>query len=58
MALKKYRQKVNPNVKAVYVTLAPYGISLVEPQDQYSWDLAGFDPGIPRLIQMLAKDEL
>lgn len=58
VALKEYRQKVNPNVKAVYVTLAPYRISLVDPKDQQSWDLAGFDPGVPRLIQMLAKGEL
>ncbi|CCQ50078.1 MULTISPECIES: TROVE domain-containing protein [Crocosphaera] len=57
-ALAKYRQKVNPKVKAVYVTLAPYGISLVDPKDPLSWDLGGFDPGTPRLIQMLAKDEL
>ncbi len=58
VALKEYRQKVNPNVKAVYVTLAPYRISLVDPKDQDSWDLAGFDPGVPRLIQMLATGEL
>ncbi|EAM50103.1 hypothetical protein CwatDRAFT_2483 [Crocosphaera watsonii WH 8501] len=57
-ALAKYRQKVNPKVKAVYVTLAPYGISLVDPKDPLSWDLGGFDPGTPRLIQMLAKNEL
>ncbi len=28
-ALAQYRQKVNPNAKAVYVTLAPYNITLV-----------------------------
>ena len=58
VALKEYRRKVNPSVKAVYVTLTPYRISLVDPQDSLSWDVAGFDPGIPRLIQMLAKGEL
>lgn len=57
-ALAEYRQKVNPNLKAVYVTLAPYQISLVDPKDPLSWDLAGFDPGGPRLIQMLATGEL
>ncbi|EAZ88260.1 TROVE domain-containing protein [Crocosphaera chwakensis] len=56
--LARYRQKVNPKVKAVYVTLAPYRITLVDPKDPLSWDLGGFDPGTPRLIQMLAKDEL
>ncbi len=57
-ALAKYREKVNPNIKAVYVTLAPYQITLVDPKDPLSWDLGGFDPGIPRIIQMLARDEL
>ena len=57
-ALKKYRRHVNPDAKAVYVTLAPYNITLVDPQDENSWDLAGFDPGTPRLIQMLANGEV
>ncbi len=57
-ALVEYRRRVNPNAKAVYVTLAPYNISLVDPQDANSWDLAGFDPSSPRLIQMLAMGEL
>ena len=57
-ALKEYRRRVNPNAKAVYVTLAPYNITLVDPKDKNSWDLSGFDPGIPKLIQMLAKDEI
>lgn len=57
-ALKEYRRKINPNIKAVYVTLAPYNISLVDPKDNLAWDLAGFDPGVPRLIQMLATGEL
>ena len=57
-ALKEYRRRVNPNAKAVYITLAPYNITLVDPKDTNSWDLAGFDPGIPRLIQMLAKNEI
>ena len=57
-ALKEYRRKVNPEAKAVYVTLSPYNITLVDPQDNNSWDLAGFDPGTPRLIQMLANGEV
>ncbi len=57
-ALAEYRKKVNPEVKAVYVTLAPYKITLVDPKDPMSWDLAGFDPSTPRVIQMLATGEL
>lgn len=54
-AIARYRQKVNPNAKAVYITLAPYQITLVDPEDPLSWDIGGFDPGAPRLIQMLAE---
>ena len=57
-ALAEYRKKVNRNVKAVYITLAPYRITLVDPNDPLSWDLGGFDPGVPRLIQMIATGEL
>ncbi|WP_013322102.1 TROVE domain-containing protein [Gloeothece verrucosa] len=57
-ALARYRKKVNPDVKAVYVTLAPYRITLVDPKDPLSWDLGGFDPGTPRLIQMLANGDI
>jgi 60 kDa SS-A/Ro ribonucleoprotein len=57
-ALAEYRRKVNPNIKAVYITLAPYQITLVDPNDPLSWDLGGFDPGTPRIIQMLATGEL
>jgi 60 kDa SS-A/Ro ribonucleoprotein len=57
-ALAQYRKKVNPDVKAVYVTLTPYQITLVDPKDPLSWDLAGFDPSTPRIIQMLAMGEL
>ncbi|WP_036483114.1 TROVE domain-containing protein [Myxosarcina sp. GI1] len=57
-ALAEYRRLVNPQVKAVYVTLAPYRINLADPNDNRVWNLAGFDPGVPRLIQMLATEDL
>ncbi len=57
-ALRKYREKINPDAKAIYVTLAPYRISLVDPKDPHSWDLAGFDPGLPKVIQMIATGEV
>ncbi len=57
-ALAEYRQKLNPNLKALYVTLTPYRITLVDPKDSLSWDLGGFDPGVRQLIQMLASGEI
>jgi 60 kDa SS-A/Ro ribonucleoprotein len=57
-ALAEYRAKVNPKAKAVYVTLVPNRITLADPNDPQSWDMAGFDPGAPRLLQMLAAGEV
>ncbi len=57
-ALAEYRQKVNPDAKAIYISLVPNNISLVDPKDPNSWDIAGFDPSTPRLIQSIASGEL
>ena len=57
-ALAEYRRKINPDVKAVYVTLTPYRLTLVDPKDPLSWDFGGFDPSIPRLISLLANGDL
>jgi 60 kDa SS-A/Ro ribonucleoprotein len=57
-ALAEYRQKVNRDAKAIYISLVPNNISLVDPKDPNSWDIAGFDPSTPRLIQSIANDEL
>lgn len=53
-ALAEYRQKINPNAKAVYITLQPNRLELGDPKDSGSFSFAGFDPSIPRLIQMIA----
>ncbi len=57
-ALAEYRRKVNPDAKAIYISLVPNNISLVDPKDPNSWDIAGFDPSTPRLIQSIASGEL
>jgi 60 kDa SS-A/Ro ribonucleoprotein len=57
-ALAEYRRQVNPRAKAVYFTLAPGNMSLVDPQDPLSWDFSGFDPSAPRAIQMIALGEV
>ncbi len=54
-ALADYRQRVNPNAKAVYVTLVPNQLTLTDPQDRNSWDFGGFDPSLPKAIQMIAS---
>jgi 60 kDa SS-A/Ro ribonucleoprotein len=57
-ALAEYRQKVNPDAKAIYISLVANNITLVDPKDPNSWDIAGFDPSTPRLIQSIASGEL
>lgn len=57
-ALAEYRQRVNANAKAVYISLAPYRISQVDPDDQMSYDVVGFDPSTPKYIQMIANGEV
>lgn len=54
-ALADYRRKVNPGAKAIYVTLQPNQLSLADPQDAWSYDFGGFDPSIPKAIQMIAE---
>lgn len=59
-ALADYRSKVNPEARAVYVTLATYGdnITLVDPKDNRSYDIAGFSSETPKLIQLFAEGAL
>ncbi|MBE9067675.1 TROVE domain-containing protein [Leptolyngbya cf. ectocarpi LEGE 11479] len=52
--LADYRRRINPKAKAIYVALAPYKTSLVDPKDPYSWDFSGFDPAMPKAIQLIA----
>lgn len=58
--LRDYRAKVNANAKAIYVTIVAYGdhVSLVDPKDPRSYDLAGFTGDTPKLIQMIARGDL
>ena len=57
LKLRAYRKKVNPNAKAIYVTLVPYGdnITLSDPKDPMSYDIAGFSSQTPKLISMIAE---
>jgi 60 kDa SS-A/Ro ribonucleoprotein len=57
-ALAEYRQKVNRDAKAIYISLVPNNITLVDPKDPNSWDIAGFDPSTPRLIQSIATGQI
>ena len=55
--LEEYRNRINPNVKAIYITLAPYSdnITLANPKDKLSFDIAGFSTDTPKLISLLSS---
>ncbi len=57
--LKKYRNRINKNAKAIYITLTAYGdhITLVDPKDSQSYDIAGFTGQTPKLINKIARGE-
>jgi 60 kDa SS-A/Ro ribonucleoprotein len=56
--LAKLRKKLGRLVKVVYVTLAPYGGSLVDPHDRFSYDIVGYQPDLPAIIQRIAQGVL
>lgn len=58
--LAAYRSQFNPKAKAIYTTLVPYGdmTTLADPKDPNSYDIAGFSGETPRLINLIAKNEI
>ena len=58
--LKRYRNQFNKNAKAIYITLVPYGdhITLADPKDPQSYDIAGFTASTPKLISMIAQGNI
>lgn len=55
LKLKEYRNKINKNAKAIYITLTPYGdkTTLVDPTDELSYDIGGFSDETIKIIQMI-----
>jgi len=57
---KAYKDKINKDAKAIYITLIAYGdkITLADPNDTQSYDVAGFSSETPKIIQLIATGEL
>ena len=60
LLLKEYREKINPDAKAIYVILGTYSdrITLTDPKDPKSYDICGFSTETPKLITMIANGEI
>lgn len=57
--LAQYRKEVNPDVKVVYVTLAPNtGYTLMEPEDRNSLNIAGFNSDVIKAIADFSNNVL
>ncbi|TVX99099.1 TROVE domain-containing protein [Cohnella terricola] len=54
-ALLKYRAKVNPNVKAFIIDIAPYRSAMVPPQDQNTFYIYGWSDTVLSYIAQTAK---
>lgn len=53
--LAKFRKEVNPKAKMVMAAMTATGKSITDPKDPLSLAIAGFDPGLPRIVQEFAK---
>ena len=56
--LRDYRKNVNSKAKAIYVSLEANRITLVDPSDTKSYDIAGFGMDTIKIIQMIANGEI
>lgn len=54
-ALLKYRSKVNPNVKAFIIDIAPYRSTMVPPQDRNTFYIYGWSDTVLSYIAQAAK---
>lgn len=54
-ALQKYRRKVNPDVKAFIIDIAPYRSAMVPPQDRNTFYIYGWSDTVLSYIAQTAK---
>ncbi|RUS43318.1 TROVE domain-containing protein [Cohnella sp. AR92] len=54
-ALLQYRTKVNPNVKAFIIDIAPYRSAMVPPQDRHTFYIYGWSDTVLSYIAQTAK---
>ena len=57
-ALQKYRQEMGINAKLAVVAMTSTGFSLADPRDPGMLDIVGFDPSIPKILEMFVTDQM
>ncbi|UCF78183.1 MAG: TROVE domain-containing protein [Candidatus Eiseniibacteriota bacterium] len=58
VAKARLEQQLGRPVKGVYVAMTASNISLADPKDEHCIDIAGFDPSVPKVIQMFVAGEI
>jgi 60 kDa SS-A/Ro ribonucleoprotein len=59
VALEKYRKHANkPNAKLIVVGMTANNLTIADPNDRNTLNLAGFDASMPEIIAMFVRGEL
>jgi 60 kDa SS-A/Ro ribonucleoprotein len=56
--LEEYRKKTGINAKMIVVGMVSNCLTIADPSDKNTLNLAGFDSSLPQLITMFLKDEI
>ena len=56
--LEEYRKKTGINAKLIVVGMVGNSLTIADPSDKNTLNLAGFDSSLPQLITMFLKDEI
>lgn len=56
--LEEYRKKTGINAKMIVVGMVSNCLTIADPNDKNTLNLAGFDSSLPQLITMFLKDEI
>lgn len=56
--LEEYRKKMGINAKLIVVGMVSNSLTIADPSDKNTLNLAGFDSSLPQLITMFLKDEI
>lgn len=57
-ALQKYRQQMGIPAKLAVVAMTSTGFSLADPNDSGMLDIVGFDPSIPKILEMFVTGQI
>lgn len=57
-ALRRYRERVNPDCRLVVVSMTGTRHSIADPADLLSLDVSGFDSSVPQLLSDFARGDL